>query len=486
MKRKFKILFLLPLCAFIVSTAISVSAVTPYQNYTYSEGTGQISLAPQAYLPEITIYAKDLGISDFKDTADIFCSSDGCIYILDSGNSRIVILNPDLTYKTTFTFFFEEKSEDKKTITEAQGIFVDGDYIYIADTSHSRIVVADRNDGHLIKFIEAPVADALGKNFVFKPSGVAVDDDKLLYIVGEGTYEGIINMNFEGEFLGFFGSNTVSTTAWDLFWRRFSTKEQRKTMLQLIPQDFSGIDIDSNEFILTTTYTAQNNSMVKRLNPGGTNVIRNRSVIGIVGDPGTIWSGSMAGTSSFADIASGPDNIYACLDYKRGKIFCYDNDGYMLYNFGTISDQTGGFSAPVALTYLSDNSSIAILDKQKGNITVFAATDYAKAINAGIHFEKILEYDTAFDYWQKVISLNNNCDFAHDALGHIYYNNGDYSNSMQEFRQAGNKDMYSKCIKELRAYWLYDNIQYIVAIVVVLVLLSVLNDVRKRLVKRRI
>lgn len=256
-------------------------------------------------------------------------------------------------------------------------------------------------------------------------------------------------------------------------------------MLQLVPQDFSGIDIDGNEFILTTTYTAQNNSMVKRLNPGGSNVIRNQSKTGIVGDPGTVWSGTMSGKSSFSDIASGPDNIYACLDYKRGKIFCYDNDGYLLYNFGTISDQLGGFSAPNALTYLGDNSSIAVLDKQNGSITVFAATDYAKAINAGIHYERTLEYDTAFEYWNKVVSLNSNCDFAHNALGQIYFNNEDYAKAMQEFRAASNKTMFSKAKKEMRSDWIYENIRYIMLAVVFLILILMLNAVRKFLKKRK-
>lgn len=485
MKIKLKFLFFVPLFLCVLTSSVSVQGAAPYQNYTYSEGTGELSAAPQAYLPERIIYAADLGISDFKNPSDIFCDRIGCIYILDSGNSRVVVINSDYTLKTIFNFSFDTEPDGMKDIVGAEGIFVDSDYIYIADTSHSRIAVADYGDGHIVKFINAPEADALGDDFVFKPIGIAADGDKLLYVVGEGTYEGIINMDFDGEFLGFFGSNTVSTSAWDLFWRRFSTKEQRKTMLQLVPQDFSGIDIDGNEFILTTTYTAQNNSMVKRLNPGGSNVIRNQSKTGIVGDPGTVWSGTMSGKSSFSDIASGPDNIYACLDYKRGKIFCYDNDGYLLYNFGTISDQLGGFSAPNALTYLGDNSSIAVLDKQNGSITVFAATDYAKAINAGIHYERTLEYDTAFEYWNKVVSLNSNCDFAHNALGQIYFNNEDYAKAMQEFRAASNKTMFSKAKKEMRSDWIYENIRYIMLAVVFLILILMLNAVRKFLKKRK-
>lgn len=460
--------------------AVPVSADAPYSNYNYSEATGGLVYAPQAYLPERVVYAGDMGIGDFKSAADLFCDDSGLVYVLDSGNSRVAVLENDMSLKNVFNISFSDLSAESGDIVGAKGIFVDSNYIYIADTLHARIVMLRKSDGKAVRLIGAPAAEALGKNFVFKPAAVAVDSDGLLYVVGDGTYEGVINMNTDGEFLGFFGSNTVSTSAWDLFWRRFSTKKQRKTMLQLIPQDFSGIDIDSAGFLLTTAYTEQNGAMVKRLNPGGSNVIRNRSKIGIAGDPGTIWNGSLSGKSSFSDVAAGEDNIYACLDYKRGKIFCYDNDGYMLYNFGTIADQTGGFSAPAALTYLGTNSRIAVLDTGTGGITVFRATDYAELINTGIHYERKLEYTAAFDYWEKVVSLNSSCDFAHNSLGQIYYNNSDYSKAKSEFRKANNKNMYSKAVKELRSEWIYKNIGYIIAAVLILSAAAVLNGFRKR------
>lgn len=483
MKRIIKILsiFFIWLSAF---STLFVSADAPYVNYNYSEETGKLIYAPQAYLPERVVYAGELGLSDFKNAADIFYR-DGCLYVLDSGNSRVVALNSDFSLKSVFNFSFPDETEENRDISGAKGVFVSADTVYIADTLHARIIAASRENGQVSRLITVQKAEALGQGFVFKPAAVAVDSDGLLYVVGDGTYEGVINMNADGDFLGFFGSNTVSTSVWDLFWRRFSTKKQRKTMLQLIPQDFSGIDIDSSGFLLTTAYTAQNGAMVKRLNPGGTDVIRNRSRIGVAGDPGTIWSGSMAGKSSFSDIAAGSDNIYACLDYKRGKVFCYDNDGYMLYNFGTISDQTGGFSAPAALTYLGDNSRIAVLNSETGGITVFGATDYAEMINTGIHYEMRLEYDTAFGYWNKVIALNSGCDFAHNSLGQIYFNNSEYGKAKSEFRKANNRNMYSKAVKELRSEWIFGNIHIILIITAAVVAAAVFISLRRRFKRRK-
>ena len=84
------------------------------------------------------------------------------------------------------------------------------------------------------------------------------------------------------------------------------------------------------------------------------------------------------------------------------------------------------------------------------------------------------------DIKEKVVSLNSSCDFAHNSLGQIYYNNSDYSKAKSEFRKANNKNMYSKAVKELRSEWIYKNIGYIIAAVLILSAAAVLNGFRKR------
>ena len=447
-------------------SAIPCSAdAVPYTNYTYSQESGSITAGPQAYLPERVIYAKDLGLTDLSAASDLFYDECGLLYVLDTGNNRILVLNGDLTLKKVFTV-----SDDGYTLDGAKGIFADEEKIYVADSKNGRIIVMDRESGKFIRFLNSPKSDVLGKDFIFKPIRLAVDGDGLIYAVSEGTYEGIINLDAEGNFLCFFGSNTVVTSPWDLFWRKFSTKEQRKNMIQLIPQDFSSIDIDSDGFFLATCYTEQNNSMVKRLNPGGSDIIRNMGKTGIVGDPYRVWKGTLDGNSSFVDIASGPDNIYACLDYTRGKIFCYNNDGYLLYSFGTLSDQVGGFSAPVALTYL-DRDRIAVLDTENASITVFAPTQYAGTVNSAVHYGKMLDYENALEAWQRVLTMNSNYDLAHNAIGRIYYNQQHYDKAAKEFRAASNKIMYSKAAKELRSQHIYDNIYYFLGAILLLAVL---------------
>lgn len=470
---------------YIISAAFTASAqqTLPYSNYTYSEKDNSLVLGPQAYIPESVIYGNTLGTENFNAPADIDTDDAGNIYILDVGNNRIVVLTPDLALKNVI-ICNAETSFEVQGLNGAQGITVAGDNIYVCDTENSRILIYDKESGAFIRKIGAPKASALGDDFIFLPTRVSVDEKGNFYVISNGTYEGVINLNSDGEFLSFFASNKVTSSTWDLFWRRFSTKQQRKTMLQLIPQDFSSIDMDSEGFFLITTYTAVSKSMVKRVNPGGTDVLRRVSNVSLTGDPQKYYKGTLAGESSFCDISSGKYKIYACLDRTRGRIFCYNNDGYMLYNFGNISKQVGGFTNPVALTYLNDEK-IAVVDTVDNSITVFAPTEYAKAINQGIMYQNNLDYESARQQWEKVLELNSNYELALIMIGRSYYNNGEYKIAMQYFQKASNREMYSNARKALRSEWIYDNVWIIISAVVLIVGGAIASAIFKAIKKKK-
>ena len=406
---------LLALCAGITVGAASV--VAPYDNYTYS-ADGSVIVSPQAYLPEEIIYGHDLGLEDFAAATDIDCDKDGNLYILDSGNNKVIVLNPDLTLNRAIDVKQTLKDGTEIVLADARGITVANDRIFICDSENLRVLVLDMN-GKYIEQITAPVSRALDENFIYKPVKVSVDNEGNYYIISNGAYEGVVNLSASGEFLGFFASNQATATAWELFWRRFSSVEQRKKSIQFVPQDLSSIDMDESGFFLITSATLQENtaSMVKRVNPGGNDVIRNLTGLSLQGDT--------SGDSSFADISSGSNKIYACLDSTRGKIFCYSNDGYMLYTFGAIADQVGGFQIPSAITYLS-NDRIAVLDSKLNSVTVFKPTDYAKNIIEAIKLNNDLLYDDSIDEWQNVLKYNQNFEFAQTMIGNSYYTAGDY------------------------------------------------------------
>ncbi len=480
-----KICSILAVVVFVLLSALPVSASTaevPYENYIYSESDKSAIPCPQAYLPSVEIFGSSLGIGEMKSPTDLDADDNGDIYILDTGNNRVVVLNSDLSLKKTFDCTVKLEDGTKSLLDGAQGIAVTEDCFYVCDTNNNRILIFNKTNGEYIKSIGAPTASSLGEDFIFKPTRLDVDEKGNLYIVGNGVYEGILNLNANGEFLGFFASNKVSTSAWDLFWRNFSTIEQRKKMVQLVPQDFSSIDMDDEGFFFVTTFTAVGGSMVKRVNPGGNNVIRQMSSINTAGDPAKYYSGSLAGKSSFSDVAAGRYKIYACLDKTRGRIFCYNNDGYMIYNFGILSDRTGGFLNPVAVTYLDDER-IAVLDTVANSVTVFEPTEYAKSINLGVKYLNELNYDAAHAEWGKVLTQNGNFELALNMIGRSYFNNGEYEKAMEYFQKSSNNEMYSNAKKTLRSKRIYEYSWLIVAVIVVLILVLIWRFIM-RLIKK--
>lgn len=465
------ILLLLSGCIF----SVSADTTLPYENYTYSESDSSVIGGPQAYIPDEVIFGNNWGIGALSEPTDMDIDSNGNLYILDAGNCRVVVLGSDYTLKTSFIC----KTDDGNTakIVQAQGITVTNDYLYICDTENSRILVYKKDNGDLYKTVGAPVSSKLGNEFIFKPTKVAVDKKGNLYVVCKGTYDGVINMSPESEFFGFFAANNVTSSPWELFWRRFSTTAQRKTMVQLVPQDFSSIDIDDDGFYFITTQTAVNSSMVKRVNQGGVDIIRKLSNVTVTGDQTKVRKGSLMGNSSFIDVAAGPEKIYACLDSTRGKIFCYNNDGYLLYTFGTIASQKGGFMKPMAITYL-DDWRIAVLDGGNSSVTVFKTTDYADTINLGISYQNALDYEKAYVQWGKVLEYNCNYQLAQNMMGYSCYNTGDYELAMAYFESCNNNEMYSSAREAIRSNWIYANISMIVAVVLIVIAVVIAFKIR--------
>ena len=477
--------------SFLLLVALSVTAFAetlPYENYTYSEKDGSVILNPDAYVPATVIYGTDWPTKPLLAPSDMDTDKNGEFYILDAGNARVVVLDEKLSYKAEFSLNRTDASGEEIKPNAPKGITVFEDSFYICDTAGGRILIYSKTDGELIGKIDAPTSRLLGEDFMFQPTKVAVDSKGNLYVVSNGTFEGIINMDPEGEFKGFFGTNKVTSSAWDIFWRKFSSVKQRKTMEQLIPQDFSSIDLDADGFFLITTYTVQNDSMVKKVNQGGVNILRSKSNVAIAGDPAKVMKGTLSGNSSFIDISSGPHKIYACLDRTRGRVFCYNNEGYLLYSFGTLAAQTGGFKTPVAVSYLS-GSDIAVLDGENSSVTVFTATEYGETINLGVEDYNDLEYEAAAEHWEKVLTLNRNYQLAADMMGRYYFSGGDYKTAMTYFERTDNREMYSEAKEALRTAWVYEN-SWIIVMTVVLVLLlfasgPVMQIVRKYKANKR-
>ena len=192
---------------FILLCTISVSA-TDATNYTYTlSADGEWKHTQDAYLVSKLL----LKTSGLSQPQDIFVKDDG-LYIADTGNARI--LHYDI--KTG-----DVKEYGKDTLSSPTGVFVanNGD-LYAADNTNESVYVFS-SDGKLINTYARPTTATFGTNTQYIPSKVAVNNSGILYIVSEGSYDGMVQLDREGNFLGYYGynNNPMSVTEYlqDLF-----------------------------------------------------------------------------------------------------------------------------------------------------------------------------------------------------------------------------------------------------------------------------
>ena len=129
MKKSAKILVAV-LCLMMLMSSLSVFAASaPYQTYTYSMG-GDPMDSPHAYVPERTISNFDMGLETPLSAAkDLFVDDNEYVYISDTGNNRLLVLNENYNTQFEITTFINEHGVPD-ALLGPQGLFVDGKNIY--------------------------------------------------------------------------------------------------------------------------------------------------------------------------------------------------------------------------------------------------------------------------------------------------------------------------------------------------------------------
>lgn len=450
--------------------SVYASSMLPYDTYNY-DYREYIHLTPAAYIPAGTIKGEDLtyngeSIGRFVTPQDLCEAEDGNIYIADTGNNRIVVLNNKMTEVVNIITTFDNNGTED-TFKQPYGVCVsEAGQIYIADSQHNRIVVLEK-DGTLVKIVENPQSESLEDNYVFVPLKIAVDYADRMYVIAQNMFEGIMVFESDGQFASFFGTIEVEISLWEKFWKRLATKEERAKQQLFIPTEFTGIDIDPDGFVYASNIDPQGVQGVRRLNPKGEDVIKKGENGNVGGDLQIDGSTDYAGPSQFVDVVYRGNGIYSCLDRKRGRIFTYDHEGNLLYIFGGLGTQLGTFSLPVAVEDIGGR--LVVLDATKGEIISFAETEYGRLINEAVSLRYEGDETQAVELWQRVLELDENNELANTGIGKAYLTAGDYVNAMKYLELGMNRDYYSIAYRRYRNAKLIDNASYLLTGAAVLI-----------------
>lgn len=465
----------------LVGMAVPAAVADSREGYNYSFW-GEAVPAPQPYSPGKVIYGNDLNVGPFVSPQDLFVGHDGNVYVVDTGNNRIVVMDDKLQAKKVIADF--EHDGKKDSFNQPEGIFVGEDgHMLVADTQNRRIVELT-NDGKFVREIGEPKSTLIRPGFQYMPIKVAVDFAKRIYVVSRGSYEGVIEFDADGKFSGFVGTNRVTFNPMDLLWKRISTKAQREQMQQFIPIEFNNLDIDADGFIYTTTMEENSEKPVKRLNPSGQDILRSKGYFPPKGDVNTLDVGSAPGSSIFIDVAADVGGMYNVLDQKRGRIFTYDKDGNLLYVFGGFGSQQSRFRTPSAIGMLGDR--MLVLDKDNNRLTEFLPTQYGSLIREAVTalYNGKIEQSTAA--WHNVLKLNSNFEVAYIGIGKALMKQGDNRAAMDYFQNGSNREYYSEAYKRYRKEFVMENFGWIVLGVVVFIglIVATVKLSRRRLAGR--
>lgn len=190
------------------------------------------------------------------------------VYLVDSSNSKVVILSEYLQYKSTIQYFINEEGI-RDSLSEPQGVFVTSAKIFVADTNNNRIVVFDR-DGNYLYQLGEPESTVFPADSIYKPIAIAVDNAERIYVVSSTTYMGVIVLDAEGTFQNFIGAQTVSVNRIDVIWRQFMTAKQRALTKKNISTEYNNIAIDENGFVYVTTSSIEESDQASSISGGST------------------------------------------------------------------------------------------------------------------------------------------------------------------------------------------------------------------------
>jgi len=477
MKKLTKIIIVALVLVMLFGTVYS-SAYEPYDTYTYSID-GKMMKSPAAYSADDVYDTIDMEISKLdpqnpglKDASDLVADSKGNLYIADKGNNRIVVLDKYYKARAILSSYVDENGR-VQTLNAPQGVYVTDEnktangesYIYVCDTANLRIVIFDRSYNY-VRTINKPDSPILTAE-AFKPCAIAVDIYGRIFITSTASHEGVIVLSSEGDFTGFIGAQKVTYSLIEMIWRRFQTKEQREGNVKNIAIPYNNITVDDLGFVYVTSNTTDpaelqeqikaleaktpGHSPIKKLNSAGDEIMKRNGFFDPGGEVDVMKPDEV---SQIVDVAIGPEGSWTILDQKRSRLFTYDDNGNLLFAFGDMGDQMGNGEKFVAITYhvVDGIYYLAALDNSGAGfrITVYSPTPYCDTIINALRNQNNHNYSASIEYWQDVLTRNNNFDLAYIGIGKALLNQGKYEEAKEMLSKAYEIESYSVAFNATR------------------------------------
>ena len=502
------------LAAVLTVPALAVSSA-PYNGYNY-DPYGNATAAPQGYVPDKTVDYRDMGLDKALNNPLDFCvytDHEGVtsLWIADTGNHRIIRLDENYKLVAVYDSFRDADGKEWKLISpksvylkynealQADEIFVCTGGEGLNDKGKAigpcHILTA-KYDGVVVKRFDNPT-DAVIQLDDFRPSAVVMDNSGYLYVHIESCTEGLVVLQYsDGAFMTYYGANKVVLnwqTSVQQFWKKIFSREASVGMISLTPTEISGIFMDNDGFLYTTTSSTDmdKNLRVRKLNAFGDNVLNgdaNALVSVIFGDR---ERKSASSDTRMVDIHVDDDGVMACLDGERGRIYLYDSTCTLLTVFGFKTDGSGNTQMGAtfeAIGVEKMGADYLILDKKVGTIVSYKPTYYIEMLQKANYYYLKGWYVEGEEAWREVIKYNANFARGYAAIGKSLLEQEKYEDALFWLQEGQDRTSYSMAFTEFRREYLRNNLIWLlpVAIAVIVAFVLLIKLIQKLLgVKRK-
>ncbi len=445
--KKMMIIAILSLITFISIPMVQVNAENdfyeneyPYDTYTV-DYEGNLTFTQTAYTP-VGILNRNV---ELFNPEDLYIKDD-LVYVADTGNHRIAVLD----YSGNLVREIGLDELDKPT-----GVFVsETDFVYVADKGNQLVYKYDLT-GNLINTFGRPGEPLFGQNSPYTPIKVVVGSGENIYVIGDGSTSGVIQLNYDGSFLGYFGVNLSDKSFLEKVADIFVVKGE---FAKNTPPSPTNITISNKSLVYTSTPNTIN--ALKKLDVNGNNILT---------------SVNYNDEQSIVDI-SVDKNGYLYAIYDDGFIAEYDPNGNLLFAFDVMSSSSNilGLIQYPSSIQVDDYQNIFVLDMGNSEIITYQPSSFTNLVHSAIDLYNEGNYEESKVLFEAILKQNDNFALAHSALGKSYYQEGQYEESLDEYHMANNIDGYSLTFWKIRDIWLKDNLSLIFILMLSLLAITVL------------
>ena len=435
----------------ITAVLFSVTAyATPDMNLVLEDG--EHIKTPICY--SCTQVISDLGDNGgtFIDASDIFIDKTDNIYIADTKNNRIAMLDASGKYLRDYT--------NNGTVSGPKSVFVtDNGDIFISDTLNEQIVHVDKNDKLIEKFVQ-PDSELLANISDFAVEKIAISEQGLIYIVHAQQF---MMIDANNEFKGFVGANKISFSLKEFLIRTFGSEIQKNKMVTGQASTYNSFHIGDDGLIYAVANDTKD--QIRILNVDGDNLFPSGSYGERIEEDKSTW----ARDPIFIDVCADKNGTVFALEKHSGRVYTYTHKGDMIVAFGGIGSIKGKFMNPVAVD-INSKGEIYVLDSSSGTVHKFEPTSYMNSILEAYTLFEDGKYDASMQKWNDVLDININCSLANSAMGNILYKQEEYKQAMGYYKDANDKAGYSKAFTKYRHECLRKYFGWIIAAIAALVI----------------